>query len=233
MRRGAVLRLVRLYLDRTVKPMWKMGLVVGVMILVFDRGELNPSTIVGLFAAFLIYLPVNLALNMTQEKIDGSLRFLSSLPITGREHAASRVVATAALTVPLVIWLATLLPLFQLMALPGAVATGIGFGAVVFLVSLVVIAFQYRYSGQKARSVFMYAAVAFVVVLWISTWFEGWSAVIRTPAVIVTGALVSLIGAMATGRYALRTIVRLAPVYDGENDELAVGVAENDGLGER
>ena len=165
MRRGAVLRLVRLYLDRTVKPMWKMGLAVGVMILVFDRGELNPSTIVGLFAAFLIYLPVNLALNMTQEKIDGSLRFLSSLPITGREHAASRVVATAALTVPLVIWLATLLPLFQLMALPGAVATGIGFGAVVFLVSLVVIAFQYRYSGQKARSVFMYAAVAFVAVL--------------------------------------------------------------------
>ena len=226
MRRGAVLRLVRLYLDRTVKPMWKLGLATGVMILVFDRGELNPSTIVGLFAAFLIYLPVNLALNMTQEKIDGSLRFLSSLPITGREHAASRVVATAALTVPLVIWLATLLPLFQLMALPGAVATGIGFGAVVFLVSLVVIAFQYRYSGQKARSVFMYAAVAFVAVLFISRRFEGWSAVILTPAVIVTGALVSLIGAMATGRYALRTIVRLAPVYDGENDELTTGVAE-------
>ena len=226
MRRGAVLRLVRLYLYRTVKPMWKMGLAVGVMILVFSGGKPNPDTTVGLFAAFLIYLPVNLALNMTQEKIDGSLRFLASLPITGREHAASRVLATAALTMPLVIWLATLLPLFQLMALPGAVATGIGFGAVVFLVSLVVIAFQYRYSGQKARSVFMYAAVAFVVVLFISTRFEGWSAVILTPAVIVTGALVSLIGAMATGRYALRTIVRLAPVYDGENDGLTTGVAE-------
>ena len=226
MRRGAVLRLVRLYLDRTVKPMWKLGAGDGCDDSGLRQGELNPSTIVGLFAAFLIYLPVNLALNMTQEKIDGSLRFLSSLPITGREHAASRVVATAALTVPLVIWLATLLPLFQLMALPGAVATGIGFGAVVFLVSLVVIAFQYRYSGQKARSVFMYAAVAFVAVLFISRRFEGWSAVILTPAVIVTGALVSLIGAMATGRYALRTIVRLAPVYDGENDELAVGVAE-------
>ena len=43
MRRGAVLRLVRLYLDRTVKPMWKMGLAVGVMILVFSGGELNPA----------------------------------------------------------------------------------------------------------------------------------------------------------------------------------------------
>ena len=226
MRRDAVLRLVRLYLYRTVKPMWKLGLTVGVMILVFSRGELNPSVIVGLFAAFLIYLPVNLALNMTQEKIDGSLRFLSSLPITGREHAASRVVATAALTVPLVIWLATLLPLFQLATLPVAVAAGIGFGAVVLLVSLVAIAFQYRYSGQKARSVLVYAAVAFVVVLWISTRFEGWSAVIRTPAVIVTGALVAGIGVVAIGWYALRTIVGLAPVYDGENDGLTTGVAE-------
>ena len=215
MRRDAVLRLVRLYLYRTVKPMWKMGLAVGVMILVFDRGKPNPDTTVGFFAAFLIFLPVNLALNMTQEKIDGSLRFLASLPITGREHAASRVLATAALTMPLVIWLATLLPLFQLETLPVAVAAGIGFGAVVFFVSLVVTAFQYRYSGQKARSVVTYAALAFVAVLWISTRFEGWS------AVILTGALVSLIGAMATGRYALRTIVRLAPVYDGENDELA------------
>ena len=221
MRRGAVLRLVRLYLYRTVKPMWKMGLAVGVMILVFSGGK--P---VGFFAAFLMYLPVNLALNMTQEKIDGSLRFLASLPITGREHAASRVLATAALTMPLVIWLATLLPLFQLETLPVAVAAGIGFGAVAFLGSLVVIAFQYRYSGQKARSVVTYAAVAFVAVLFILTRFEGWSAVILTPAVIVTGALVSLIGVMATGRYALRTIVRLAPVYDGENDGLTTGVAE-------
>ena len=221
MRRDAVLRLVRLYLYRTVKPMWKMGLAVGVMILVFSGGKPNPDTTVGLFAVFLIFLPVNLALNMTQEKIDGSLRFLASLPITGREHAASRVVATAVLAMPLVIWLATLLPLFQLATLPVAVAAGIGFGTAVFFVSLVVTAFQYKYSGQKARSVFTYAALAFVAVLWISTRFEGWSAVIRTPAVIVTGALVSLIGAMATGRYALRTIVQLAPVYDGENDELA------------
>ncbi len=40
------------------------------------------------------------------------------------------------------IWLATLLPLFQLEPLTVAVASGIGLGAVVFLVSLVVIAFQ-------------------------------------------------------------------------------------------
>ncbi len=220
--------------NEALRQIHARGLAAGVMILVLSRGEFNPSTIVGLFAAFLIYLPVNLALNMTQEKIDGSLRFLSSLPVTGREHAASRVLATAALTTPLVIWLATTLPLFQLESLPGGpVVTGIGMGMAVFLASLVVIAFQYRYSGQKARSILVYAGLAFVVVLWISTWFEGLSAVIRIPAVIVTGALVSLIGAMATGRYVLRTIVRLAPVYDGENDELAVGVAETDGLGER
>ena len=227
MRRGAVLRLVRLYLYRTVKPMWKLGLAVGVMILVVSRGELNPSVIVGLFAAFLIYLPVNLALNMTQEKIDGTLRFLSSLPVTGREHAASRVLATATLTTPLVIWLATLLPLFQLESLPGGpVVTGIGMGMAVFLVCLVVIAFQYKYSGPKARSVFVYFLVAFAAIVWISTWFEGSPAELLTPMVIVTAALVSGVGAAAVGWFALRAIVEYAPVYDRDNLELTNGVAE-------
>ena len=153
---------------------------------------------------------------MIREGLDAGL---SSLPVTGREHAASRVLATAALTTPLVIWLATTLPLFQLESLPGGpVVTGIGMGMAVFLVSMVVIAFQYKYSSPKARSIFVYAMVASVVVLRIATWFEGSPTALLTPAVIVTGALVSLIGAMATGRYVLRTIVRLAPVYDGEND---------------
>ena len=120
MRRGAVLRLFRLHLSRTVKPMWKLGLgVVAVVLIpvVFGDG-LNPDMTVAFGAVFLIYLPCNLPLNMTQEKIDGTLRFLSSLPVTGREHAASRVLATAALTTPLVIWLATMLPLFQLESFP-------------------------------------------------------------------------------------------------------------------
>ena len=172
MRRDAVLRLTRLHLHRTLKPMWKFGLVtIGVvMIPVFLGGGLNPDMTVAAGAVFLLYLPGSLALNMTQEKIDGSLRFLSSLPVTGREHAASRVLASAALTMPLVIWLAVLLPLFQLESLAGGpVVTGIGMGAAVFLVSLVVIAFQYKYSGPKARSVFVYALAAFVAVIWIST----------------------------------------------------------------
>ncbi len=227
MRRDAVLRLFRLHLHRTVKPMSKWGLVTAgvLMVPVFLGGGLNLDMTVGFGAVFLIYLPCNLALNMTQEKIDGSLRFLSSLPVTGREHAASRVLATAALTMPLVIWLAVLLPLFQLESLPGGpVVTGIGMGAAVFLVSLVVIAFQYKYSGPKARSVFAYVLVAFVAVIWISTLFEGSPAELLTPAVIATGALVSGIGIVAVGRFAVRTIVEYAPIYDREKDELTSGV---------
>ncbi|MDE2874394.1 MAG: ABC-2 transporter permease [Gemmatimonadota bacterium] len=228
MRRDAVLRLFRLHLYRTVKPLWKLGLVtVGVvMIPVFLGGGLNPDMTVGLGAVFLIYLPCSLALNMTQEKIDGSLRFLSSLPITGREHAASRFLATAALSMPLVIWLAALLSLFRLESLPGGpVVTGIGMGAAVFLVSLVAIAFQYKYSGPKARSVFVYVSAAFVAVIWISTLLDGSPAEFLTPAVIATGALVSGIGAAAVGWFAVRTIVEYAPTYDRDKDELTSGVS--------
>ena len=209
--------------------MWKLGLGVGavVMIPVVFGGGLNPDTTVAMGAVFLIYLPCNLALNMTQEKIDGTLRFLSSLPVTGREHAASRVLATAALTTPLVIWLTTMLPLFQLESLPGGpVVTGIGMGMAVFLVSMVVIAFQYKYSGPRARSIFVYALVAVVVVVWISTRFEGSPTELFTPMVIVTAALVSGVGAAAVGWFALRTIVEYAPVYDRDNLELTNGVAE-------
>lgn len=228
MRRDAVLRLFRLHLYRTVKPLWKLGLAtVGVvMIPVFLGDGLNPDMTVGLGAVFLIYLPCSLALNMTQEKIDGSLRFLSSLPVTGREHAASRALAAAALAMPLATWLAVLLPLFQLEPLPGGpVVTGIGMGAAVFLVSLVVIAFQYKHSGPKARSVFAYVLVAFVAVIWISTRFEGSPAEFLTPAVIATGALVSGIGVAAVGWFAVRTIVEYAPVFDRDKDELASGVS--------
>ena len=229
MRRDAVLRLVRLYLYRTVKPMWKLGLVVGTVVLipVVFGGGLNPDTTVAIGALFLIYLPCNLALNMTQEKIDGTLRFLSSLPVTGREHAASRVLATAALTTPLVIWLATTVPFFQLESLPGGpVVTGIGMGMAVFLVCLVVIAFQYKYSGPKARSIFVYALVAVGAIVWIWTRFEGSPAALLTPAVVITGALVSGVGAAAVVWFALRTIVEYAPVYERDNLELTNGVAE-------
>lgn len=227
MRRDAVLRLTRLHLHRTVKPMWKLGLAtIGVvMIPVFLGGGLNPDMTVAFGAVFLMYLPCNLALNMTQEKIDGSLRFLSSLPVTGREHAASRVLATAALTIPLPIWLAVLLPLFQLESLPGGpVVTGLGMGAAVFLVSLVVIAFQYKYSGPKARSVFVYVLAAFVAIFWISTMFEESPAVLLTPAVIAAGALICGIGMAAVGWFAVRTIVEYAPAYDRERHELTSGV---------
>ena len=102
-------------------------------------------------------------------------------------------------------------PFFQLESLPGGpVVTGIGMGMAVFLVSMMGIAFQYKYSGPKARSIFVYALVAVVVVVWIWTLFEGSPAELLTPAVIVTGALVSGVGTAAVGWLALRTIVECA-----------------------
>ncbi len=222
MRRSVVLRLSRLHMYRTVKPMWKVGLATGVVVvlpLVFS-GALNPDLTVGVLAGLLVLLPVTAALNVTGEKIDGSLRFLASLPVTGREHAASRLVAAATLAMPLVIHLATLLPLFGVMAFAGAFIVAVSAGIAAVLVSLLGVALQYRFSGQKARSMFSILLAASVGVVWLSMLFEGWLPVILTPAGIVTLSLVPLAGALAGSWYALRAIVRLAPVYEHDRDEL-------------
>ena len=225
MRHNVVLRLSRLHVYRTLKPLWKVGLAMGVVVVlppVFS-GALNPDFTVGVLAGLLVLLPVTAALNVTGEKIDGSLRFLASLPVTGQEHAASRLVAVATLAIPLVVHLATLLPLFGLMAPPGAFVVAGSAGIAVVLVSLVGVALQYRFSGQKARSMFSILAAALVALAWMSTLFEGWLAIILTPAGIVTLSLIPLIGVMAGSWYALRTIVRLAPVYERDRDELTTG----------
>ena len=223
MRRNVVLRLSRLHVYRTLKPMWKVGLAASVVLVLpfVLTGDLNRDFVVGVPAGLLALLPVAAALNVTGEKIDGSLRFLAALPITGREHAASRLVVVATLTMPLVIHLATLLPLFGLMALPAAFIVAAGAGIVVVLVSLLGVALQYRFSGQRARSMFAILAAVFVGSTWMWTLFEGWLPAILTPAGIVTLSLVPSIGVMAGGWYALRTIVRLAPVYERDRDELA------------
>lgn len=225
MRRNIVLRLSRLHMYRTVKPMWKVGLAAGVVMvlpLVF-LGALSRDLTVGVPAGLLILLPVSLAYNVTGEKIDGSLRFLASLPVTGREHAASRLVAIAILAMPVVIHLATLLPLFGLMAAPGAFVVAVGAGMAAVLVSLLGVALQYRLSGQKARSMFSFLALAVVALMWMSTLFEGWLAAILTPAGIATLSLVPAMGVIAGSWYALRTIARLAPAYEREQDELTAG----------
>ena len=223
MRRNVVLRLSRLHVYRTLKPMWKVGLAASVVLVLpfVLTGDLNRDFMVGVPAGLLALLPVAAALNVTGEKIDGSLRFLAALPVTGREHAASRLVAVATLTMPLVIHLATLLPLFGLMALPGAFIVAAGAGIVAVLLSLLGVALQYRLSGQKARSMFAILVVALIGLTWMSTLFEGWLPAILTPAGVVTLLLVPSIGVMAGGWYALRAIVRLAPVYERDRDELA------------
>ncbi|MXW56468.1 MAG: hypothetical protein F4Z59_07320 [Gemmatimonadales bacterium] len=130
------------------------------------------------------------------------------------------MVAAATLAMPLVIHLATLLPLFGLMAFAGAFIVAVSAGIAAVLVSLLGVALQYRFSGQKARSMFSILLAASVGVVWLSMLFEGWLPVILTPAGIVTLSLVPLAGALAGSWYALRAIVRLAPVYEHDRDEL-------------
>lgn len=225
MRRNVVLRLFRLHVYRTVKPMWKVALAAGVVAVLplALMGSLNRDLTVGMPAGLLLLLPVSLAYNMTGEKIDGSLRFLASLPVTGREHAASRLVAIAILSMPVVIHLAILLPLFDLMALPGAFIVAIGAGIAAVLVSLLGVALQYRFSGQKVRSMFGFLAIAVMGVIWMSMLFEGWLEALLTPTGIVALSLLPLMGVAAGSWYALRTIVRLAPTYERDRDELTTG----------
>ena len=65
MRRGPVLRLCRLHLYRTLKPMWKFALATGGVVLIprLAAGSFNPDMTVAMVAMLLLYVPGSLALN--------------------------------------------------------------------------------------------------------------------------------------------------------------------------
>ena len=228
MRRHAVTRLFRLHLLRTLAPMGRLTLAIAVLWgLMFLWKGLRGGLTAALGGVWLAYFPGGLAMNMIQEKTDGSLRFLSSLPVTGREHAASRALAVVVLTIPLAIYVSAAFQLSGVLPLPGAVASGIGCGVAVIVGCLVLIALLYKFSIQKAVGFFRWLFLGFLAATFVLPellakipWPEGFLEALISPVGIAALALLAGMGVAATGWYAIRTIVVHAPAYDREEEAI-------------
>ena len=218
---NVILRLWRLFVVRTMKPLVRIvTAVVGLGLLQALFGmwsiEINLLIIGAALSAILVSVPMI----MIQEKIDGSLAFLASLPITGYEHAAARILLIVTAAVPMMGYVAA--TAWWLKLADGWLAVGLGaLCGVVMMVAVVGgVGCQYRYSVEQFMSMGMGAfgviVLAGYVVGEISWLRELLVMLIVDPIGVTIGALLAGGIGLLSGWYAVRMIVRRAPMYSDE-----------------
>lgn len=223
-RRRTILALWRLYLARIGKRHSRLAITMpGLVVLVgLWRGWDHPMVpmLVGSFFVLLALLP---AMMMMQEKLTGSLRFVGSLPISGQEHAASRVLTAATLATPAALAGAVALVLYPVVPFAAVAPAALGIWALLTVGSVFGTAMQFRYPfGQFAQLVFWsllaFVAAVFAIAEWGPRFPSLVAALLSQAGLIGLGAILAA-GVVIAAWWAVSTIVRLAPVYMGEADD--------------
>jgi len=95
----AVRALVRVEIQRQWPQFLKMFAVMGAILLVaiFTGGSRDNGFAAGLGASLLLGLPALAAMQIMRDRLDGSLEFFCSLPVTGETMAAARFTVLAAI----------------------------------------------------------------------------------------------------------------------------------------
>ena len=145
-RRRAILALWRIYLARIGKRHSRFAITMPGLVVLFGlwRGWDHPLVpmLGGLFFGILALSP---AMMMLQEKLTGSLRFVGSLPISGQEHAASRVLTAATMATPAALAGAVALILYPVVPFAAVAPAALANWALLTVVSIFGTALHYRY----------------------------------------------------------------------------------------
>ena len=224
-RRRAVLALWRLHLSRILKRQAVFaGTMAGLIVFVgLRRGwDHQMVPVLGLFLFFFhSQLPPML---MMREKLDGSLGFLGSLPISGHEHAVGRILTAATLAAPAAIACVVALVLYSVVPIAAVAPAAFGIYMLLTVTSVVGTALHYRYSVGEFMQRGLYSLLAFIALAFLldelitRSWFPSLEALVR-PTVLIAASMLSWAGLLAAGWWAVRTIARLAPIYQGEPDD--------------
>ena len=128
-----------------------------------------------------------------QEKTDGSLAFLGSLPVTGWEHAVARVLLVVVATLPMVSYVTILLGRVEVIDGTRAIGLGLSLGGVVIILSLLGIGWQYRYSVERFMSQGMWTFLGIMAVGYViekMSWSGSLLVMILSPRGIVIFSLI-------------------------------------------
>lgn len=117
------------------------------------------STLPWILGACMV-LPVTPGFSMVREKIDGSLRYFASLPVSGKEHAMARAIVSVLLCLPIAV-LGTVY-LYAKVPSVGAAATGLTFVGSLLMttaISLALVSMQYKVPTGRAANYALYAII--------------------------------------------------------------------------
>ena len=162
------------------------------------------------------------------EACHGSLRFLASLPISGPEHAAGRILVAATFAVPATLVITVVAVREQFVSLAASVPAGLLVWAALTAISTLITACHYRFAGERMLGLFARVALDGVVGSFlISTFVPPELAVLAwlaSPTGRTVAAALAVGAAVAPFWWAVRTINCCAPVHQdtAESEFLAM-----------
>lgn len=194
----AIRALVGIHLSRLRRSLVASVVMVVVMagLQVMRKGWSVDTTLPWLLGAY-VMLPLAPVLSLVREKMDGSLRYFASLPVSGRDHAISRTIVAMLVSIPG----AAITAILFYLKLPGI---GVTVAAFVFLAGaflltagqLALLALQYKAETGRSMTYAVYGTLGMIgtaQVLWLLDRFEFFR---RIEAGVLTPAGLSILSVL-------------------------------------
>ena len=224
MRGDRVVTLARLFLSRLGRQLGAVVVAVGVLATMdIARHGVHLMSLVAWGLGGAIMVPPMQAVLVVRDKMDGSLRFLASLPVAGAEHVAARTIVAVVLGFPAfvlgLIGLSAGAPAFSQAQDVAIALTGwIGLAAI----SVAFTAVQMRTKVGDGMRLAMFGFAAVVIAARVlssassSRQFATWRATVFTARGFALASLLVWVLIGAAAWWAARTIARISESYEGE-----------------
>jgi hypothetical protein len=183
----------------------------------------RPSSLITWLIAGAIMMPPMQGIVVVRDKMDGTLRFLASLPVAGAEHVAARLAGGALFAIPALILapigLRANAPQFSMAQ---DIMIGIGLWMALVAGSLALVALQLRTTVGEGVRAAMFLFIGLIILGRIvssvsaSERFAGMRASLRSPIGFAALSLLLWVVVAAITWWACRTVARISESYQGE-----------------
>ncbi len=224
MRSDRIFTLARLFLSRLGRQLGAVLVAVGAMATVdIARHGVHLMSLVAWGLGGALMVPPMQAVVVVRDKMDGSLRFLASLPVAGAEHVAARTLAAAVLGFPAfvlgLIGLSAGAPAFS-PSQDVAIAFTSWIALTVISVAFTAVQMRTRVGDGIRLAMFGFAAIVIGARVLSSATsggrFATWRAILFTERGFALASVLVWILIGAAAWWAARTIARISESYEGD-----------------